>query len=260
MVSLLDLCTCAQKWAPAPCVHTGFLIVLGQYTVLYLPLSSCFIEWTQHHFVPLLRHWFPVWAAPKTWQLAPLPTHTQLIRQYFCGPCITRYTFVGRQLCLRTPSQNPVFFSNPIQTRYCYILVSGHAAAVMDTIFTSWGCPLTRAFSVFAGKKYQFQMCRTDFTTWITETLYTHCLQVRYIPSFLAVQLCTLCHHYLVFLYMWLSVVAVILFSFVFCLILVILLSAPKSKSTKKSILLLHIQSMSKCWQQIGALLWLSTQ
>ena len=94
---------------------------------------------------------------------------------------------------------------------------------------------------------YQFQMCRTDFTTWITETLYTHCLQVRYIPSFLAGQLCTLCHHYLVFLYMWLSVVAVILFSFVFCLILVILLSAPKSKSTNKSILLLHIQSMSKC-------------
>lgn len=154
----------------------------------------------------------------------------------------------------------PCFFSNPIQTRYFYILVSGHAAAVMDTIFTSWGCPLTRAFTVFAGKKYQFQMWRTDFTTWITETLYTHCLQVRYIPSFLAVQLCTLCHHYLVFLYMWLSVVAVILFSFVFCLILVILLSAPKSKSTKKSILLLHIQSMSKCWQQIGALLWLSTQ
>lgn len=113
MVSLLDLCTCAQKWAPAPCVHTGFLLVLGQYTVLYLPLSSCFIEWTQHHFVPLLRHWFPVWAAPKTWQLAPLPTHTQLIRQYFCGPCITPYTFVGGQLCLRTPSQNPVFFRIP---------------------------------------------------------------------------------------------------------------------------------------------------
>ena len=78
------------------------------------------------------------------------------------------------------------------------------------------------------------------------DSIYT-CLQVRYIPSFLAGQLCTLCHHYLVFLYMWLSVVAVILFSFVFCLILVILLSAPKSKSTKKSILLLHIQSMSKC-------------
>ena len=104
-----------------------------------------------------------------------------------------------------------------------------------------------KSFTVFAGKKYQFQMCRTDFTTWITETLYTHCLQVRYIPSFLAVQLCTLCHHYLVFLYMFLSVMAVILFSFVFCLILVILQNAPKSKSTKKSILLLHIQSMSKC-------------
>ena len=184
-------------------------------------------------------------------------THPHTVNQtVLWGPCITPYTF-----CLWTPSQNPVFFfSNLIQTPYLYILVSGHAAAVTDPIFTSWGFPLTRASTVFAGKKYQFQMCRTDFTTWITETLYTHCLQVRYIPSFLAGQLCTLCHHYLVFLYMWLSVVAVILFSFVFCLILVILLSAPKSKSTKKSILLLHIQSLSKCWQQIGALLWLSTQ
>ena len=246
---------------PSPCVHTSFLLVLGQYTVLYLPLSSCFIEWTQHHFVPLLRHWFPVWAAPKTWQLAPLPTHTQLIRQYFCGPCITPYTFVGGQLCLWTPSQNPVFFSESHTNsvflhsckRPCSCSYRSHFHVLRVSAYKSFHC-------ICRQKKYQFQMCRTDFTTWITETLYTHCLQVRYIPSFLAVQLCTLCHHYLVFLYMWLSVVAVILFSFVFCLILVILLSAPKSKSTKKSILLLHIQSMSKCWQQIGALLWLSTQ
>ena len=162
-------------------------------------------------------------------------THPHTVNQTVLLRTLYNLLHFRRRTALLTDTfTKPCFFSNPIQTLYFYILVSGHAAAVMDTIFMSWGCPFTRAFTVFASKKCQFQMCRTDYTTWITETLYTHCLQVRYIPSFLAVQLCTLCHHYLVFLYMWLSVVAVILFSFVFCLILVILLSAPKSKSKKK--------------------------
>ena len=173
-------------------------LVLGQSTVLYSPLSSCFIEWTQHHFVPVPRYWFPGTKCGQPLKhdrsLHYPPTHSLIIcRQYFCGPCITCYTLVGRQLCLQTPSQNPVcFFFTPIQPWYFYILASCHAAAVTDTIFTSWRCPLTRTFTVFADKKYQFQMCRTYFTTWITETLYTHCLQVRYIPSVLAAQLCTL--------------------------------------------------------------------
>ena len=119
---------------------------------------------------------------------------------------------------LTDPFTKPCFFFFDFHTTSAFLhSCKWHAAAVTDTIFMSGGCPLTRAFTVFAGKIYQFQMCKTDFTTWITETLYTHCLQVRYIPSFLAVQLCTLCHHHLVFLYMWLSVVEVILFSFVFC-------------------------------------------
>ena len=197
------------------------------------------------HFVPVPRHWFPgtkcVQPLKHDRSLHYPPNHPH--QTVLLWTLYNLLHYHRRTALLTDTFTKPCFFPNPIQTLYFYILVSSHAAAVTDTIFTSWGCPLTRAFTVFAGKKYQFQMCRTDFTTWITETQYTHWLQVRYIPSFLAVQLCTLCHHYLVFLYMWLSVVAVILSSFVFCLILVILLSAPKSKSTKKLNLLLPIKA-----------------
>ena len=67
-------CTRAQQWAPAPCVHTTF-VRSWQSTALFSVLSSYFkmasdgakwskymdshISGTQHHFVPVSRHWFP---------------------------------------------------------------------------------------------------------------------------------------------------------------------------------------------------------
>ena len=55
-------------------------------------------------------------------------------------------TLVSEQLCLRPPSQNPVFLTS--HKNFVFFHSLKRPAQATNTFFASWGCPLTRASTV----------------------------------------------------------------------------------------------------------------